>query len=335
MDHKYENLKFFNLFAIRDFNKYIFTTIRKEKHVSEVQSMLIFSVAMIYGGINFFNIKYISILFRDQYQDYSFMFWRSFFIIPLALILVFTRKIDIIPIYKVKNKFWFAVRSFGLFISFFTYIYGLKYLRLSTMNSISAMNPALVVFFSVFVIKEKFYMRYVYGILICLIGALMIVLNENRSTGMNDISDKKKIHEILLGCIWAFLNAITMALNSVAAKILNKENFCTENQMFYIGVVNSLCALIFSFFDEQRYGISFIISCFILVSIPVFFWNVLTIEALKEIDVSKTTALSYLLLVTVLILGVIFLDEPIYYSDIVGSSIIIGYNIYDCIFHLK
>jgi len=319
----------------------------KNKSKGEFTSLLQFAIGMIFGGIHAFTTKYLQYIFPNEYDIYSLLFWRSFFLIPMSFSLIVIKKIEIIPIWKVKNKICLIVRSLGMYLGLLTYIHSLQYIRMSTSNCITSMNPALIVLLGVFLINEKFHMRYIYGIIICFSGTLLIILNErkfveeenaynlsNQNHIQSEINTIKTSFEILYGYIFAILNLIISAFTSLSTKILNDENFGFENQIFYIGVSNSLFVIIFSNFIGANVGILFIIYCFVMVTIPNFIFTVLTIEALKGVDISKTVPLNYLLLLTVFILGVLFLNEPIYITDIIGSLIILTYNIFNLIFPL-
>ena len=56
----------------------------------------------------------------------------------------------------------------------------LWYLRASTTTIIQNIHPVLVLIMSFLILKEKFYIRYIYGIIFCFIGVLIIVLNETK-----------------------------------------------------------------------------------------------------------------------------------------------------------
>ena len=58
----------------------------------------------------------------------------------------------------------------------------------------------------------------------------------------------------------------------------------------------------------------------------------LILMSFKGIELVKTTAIGYLNIVTVFILGVTFLGEHIYLTDVIGSLIILGFNIYNTMY---
>jgi len=49
----------------------------------------------------------------------------------------------------------------------------------------------------------------------------------------------------------------------------------------------------------------------------------------KNIDIVKLTSIGYVQIVLAFIFGVLFLNESVALTDIIGSLIIFGYNIYN------
>ena len=56
----------------------------------------------------------------------------------------------------------------------------LWYLRASTAIMIQNIHPIIVMILSHFVLHEKFYFRYIIGIIMCFSGSSIIVLNEKK-----------------------------------------------------------------------------------------------------------------------------------------------------------
>ena len=87
------------------------------------------------------------------------------------------------------------------------------------------MAPLIIVFMSCVLLKEKFYMRYVYGVFICFGGVMLIVLNEDKnSTEVNGDSDKKGIANLLCGLICGVAQLLSISIHRVSSKILIKQN---------------------------------------------------------------------------------------------------------------
>ena len=90
------------------------------------------------------------------------------------------KNIRIKPLSAIKYKFWFIMRSFGNYLCIFLWIKILSYFRVSTSQVILGCYPVLVIFLSIFILHEKFYYRYILGIFVCIVGSVIIVLNERK-----------------------------------------------------------------------------------------------------------------------------------------------------------
>ena len=55
----------------------------------------------------------------------------------------------------------------------------------------------------------------------------------------------------------------------------------------------------------------------------------------KNIDIVKLTSIGYVQIVLAFIFGVLFLNESVALTDIVGSLIIFGYNTYNAYYPIK
>ena len=54
------------------------------------------------------------------------------------------------------------------------------YLRITTCQIISTLNPIVLIYFGVIFLNEKYYSRYIIGVIMGIIGSCIIVLNENK-----------------------------------------------------------------------------------------------------------------------------------------------------------
>lgn len=52
-------------------------------------------------------------------------------------------------------------------------------------------------------------------------------------------------------------------------------------------------------------------------------------KGLELVEVSKLAPIGYLSLVVIFILGVVIIKEPIFFTDILGSILIVSFQIYD------
>lgn len=69
---------------------------------------------------------------------------------------------------------------------------------------------------------------------------------------------------------------------------------------------------------------------YVMTNAPIFYLaNYYNAEALKYISINKLNPITYLSIVFVFILGYFLLGENIYLTDVIGSIIIIGFQLYN------
>ena len=300
---------------------------------SETYGLLLYALSSFLYGVNSFQVKYLKILYPLQYDGYLLSFWRSIAMMIISLIVIKYNKIEIIEYNKIQNKFWFLMRTVGQYFAFVTYIFTLLYLRVSTANCIKSMFPAVVVIFTTFILKEKFHSRYLFGISICFIGSVMIIMNDKQ-----EYKEEEDYGNIIYGGFWALINLFLVAMLVVSSKVLVKEKIGFENQCYYISLVNGVLSLLsyipFGEVDFFSSGLSF--TFYSLVNGVIFYAATQSlINSIRWVDLNKTTPLAYIGMLTVFILGVSILGEPVYFTDVLGSLIILGYNVYNSYYPVK
>jgi len=307
----------------------------KDNFYSENTSLLLYILSMAFYGMNNFHLKYIQFLFKENYDIFSFGIWRMITFTLVIKAIINYKKVEIVPLNKMKKNtlIWLGVRSFGQFLSLLFFMRSLEDLRVGTANCFVSMNPAAILIISSILLKEKFHWRYPLGIGICFIGVLIIISNEINNSQI-EIGNNNTTN-IFLGIFWGSLNLVMVALLSVSSKLLNEVNIGQENQCYYIGVSNVLCfAISIIFKGKLKFS-----PLFILISasnsIILLTATFLIITALQGVDLNKTTALNYFVIVVSTFLSIVFLGEPLYFTDVLGSLIILGYNIYNSLNPIK
>ena len=111
-----------------------------------------------------------------------------------------------------------------------------SYLRVSTGQVIKNYFPIVVIFLSLIYLHEKFYWRYVLGVIICLIGSGLIVLNEKKA------GTKKLVvnDNLFAGIMFPFAHLLFEGLSCLGQKIMCKEKLATDLQNYYLGMYNTL-----------------------------------------------------------------------------------------------
>ena len=120
-----------------------------------------------------------------------------------------------------------------------------------------------------------------------------------------------------------------MAFVVTANKILVNNLVPIGTQMLYVGIATMIYSSIFTaIFRDVCLKPGFLILC-LFHGFFFYLGNFFANEAYKRIQISKVIIFSYLQIVFVIILSLIFLREPLFITDILGFVMIMGYLIYN------
>ena len=171
-------------------------------------------------------------------------------------------------------------------------------------------------------------MVYAYGIGICFIGSAMIILNERKS---EENADKNSsLNFIFLGSIYLTINVTLFSLGLVGQKFLCKEKLTPEEQTFYFGLYTVFIAGFFCIL-KLDFKLSNILYCLysLLNGFIFYICNFLNSVSFQNIEISKLQPVSYLSTVLVVIASAVIFKENLYFTDIIGALMIIGFIIYN------
>ena len=297
------------------------------KRKNERYATIIGIISQFVWAINSIQLKTYNQFFPKDFSNNSLVFWRSLPIWVLGYLFCRQKNIRIKPLSAIKHKFWFISRSFGNYISIYLWIKILSYFRVSTGQVIAGCFPIIVIILSIIVLHEKFYFRYIIGILSCIIGSAIIVLNEK-----NPGASKIKLNDnIYAGLFFAMCHLSVNGFSGLGQKILCKENLSPDEQNYYLGMYNTLPALFFCII-EMHFGFGSILYILYAISNGLFVFylgNYLQTQALEYMAVSKFMPITYMCTVFVFILGSIILGDKVFLTDILGAAIIIGFQLYN------
>ena len=286
-------------------------------------------ISMFIWALNAIQMKTFQPNFPEVFSNNSLVFWRSLSICVLGYCFCKYKNIRIKPVKEIKHKFWFFMRSLGNYFSLFFWINTLSYFRVSTTQVINSCFPIIVIFLSVFVLHETFYFRYLFGILICIISSSMILTNERspdaRKTAINN--------NTLVGAIFALGNLAIDGFLSFAQKIMVKDHLTPDEQNYYVGLYNAIPAFICCCF-QLHFGLNILYILYAMSNGLFIFYsaNALQTKALEYIAISKFMPLTYMSMFFIFLLGVTVLKEPLFFSDIIGALMIIGFQAYNIYF---
>jgi len=292
------------------------------------------------------------------------VFYRSFILSFISALVLRIGEKPIPSYSKNGSVLWFTIRNISGYLSSISLILCLQYIRLSTALVFNALSPVLTCVFSVVIIKEKFYSRYIIGIIVCFSGCLMMIMNDRSSMGntpsehfnttmtTNDFerssnenskiitieNDNSHLMKTLIGCCYGLIHTISLSLHQTSTKILLNQKIDNYILIFYLGVVNCILSyLIWLVIGTRRE--MWMNKCFVfndLFNGVLFFsFTYFVNVGYKHLDLIQTAGLGYIVIIESFILGALFLGENVHLTDFAGSLIIVIYNILNSYFPIK
>lgn len=277
-------------------------------------------------ALNSFQMKTYNPMYPECFSNNSVILWRSIPVMVIGYCLCKYRNIRITPHREVKHLFWFYVRHFGNYFCVILNLTVLSYFRLSTSRVFFCCQPIVVIFLSIIILNEKFYIRYIFGIIICFSGSALIVLNDKKPQSKTTI-----LHDnIYAGLFFALLFLLTLSINTIGQKMMAKEKMPPDVQNFYLGFYNILPALFMCLkqgyfaFGHPKYILYCMSNGFLF-----YLANYCTSVCYKYIAISKFIPVTYLNIVFTFFLSIFALGEPLFFTDLVGATLIIGFQIWN------
>ena len=308
----------------------------KENEYSERQSLLLNIFSQFLFGFSGFSAKLLGIHFPESFCPNNFIMTRSIGMILFSLLNFKIKNIEIPKFEHVVDKKWLIIRCITNYFAFTTWILGLYYFRFTTMACFNRIAPVFIMICSVLILKEKFHMKYLYGILICLLGSFIIIINDMSSDNnlLNQVkneNESSRFNRIINGLICGLSFIIFIAVTQTSTKQLVNSGIEPHTVIFYVGICGFILGFISNLFIFGRMKDLLNVKLSLLTMINgVLFYYASTINqtSLKSLDLIKTTTISYFSIVQAFVLGYVFLNEKIGVTDIIGSLIIISYNVY-------
>ena len=196
-------------------------------------------------AINGLLMKYIEKTYPNYFETIPFLFIRASMIITLALSTSFLTKERILRFNEIKFKLPFLIRTNFNFFAVSLYTISIWYLRVSTVQIISSLNPIIVTYLSIIILKERFYKRYIIGIIVCLLGSLIIINNEKKESHEVKVTKEEIDSEIkkgefttgmIKGILCCFGSTLINCAVDISNKVLAKNKIPITTQLLYLGI---------------------------------------------------------------------------------------------------
>ena len=280
-------------------------------------------------AVNGVQMKTFRLYFPNNYTDNSVMFWRMLPPCIIGYIICKYTNIHIQSFSELKHLNWFLCRNALAYLFIIAWIKMYSYFRVSTITVIGGTTPILIIIISVFLIGEKFYIRYLLGVFLCIFGSAIIILNDRKPESKAQILNDNLFVGILLG----ITNVTLVALSLVGQKVLTKEGMDIHLQAFYFASFNVVPAFIFGILTDNIFSSNWKYIMYVMSNGFLFYTaNYFNTLCLRYIAISKFQPITYLCIVFTFIISAIFLGEPVFFSDLIGTSIIIGFQYYNFVY---
>ena len=282
-------------------------------------------------------VKFITLHYRSIIKNKTFLFPRGLAIIIISYFLgnKFDGKIYKLSEFTPQIKKCLLTRANVSFFGMSFWLVAVYYLRITTCQIISTLAPIIQIYFSIIFLKEKYYSRYTIGVIAGIIGSCIIVLNENKLANNNKKDSNSSMSDVFIGLISILANIALSGVIGVVNKIMADQKISLYTQLFYFGIFHSVYSFLWMLFTRDfDYTLPYFIICGSHACL-FFCGNYFNYLGFKLIDLSKTSVIQYTKIVFVFLLGAIVLREKIFFSDIVGSAIIVSFMIFHVLNPIK
>jgi len=302
--------------------------------------MLLGLIGTFFLSLNCFYAKVILKSYPEDFDSVEFLFMRGLSIVLFGIIHTYYYHQKILSLSELPLRLWFLTRANANFFYNAFSISALWYLRASTVQILVLLSPLLVIVLSYFLLKEPLYIRYLFGGIMCVGGSMIIILNEHSAPSDDSEEDKKDnknnssnvgTYGVLLGLGLCIISVGFNAIINIASKILASHRVSLNNQMIYIGATNMMYSIIYIIIKRKMcLKPGYLIMC-IIHGFFFYVYYVCYNRALQLAQVSKIIIINYLQIVFVFLMANIFLGEGIYFTDVLGTIIMMSYMVYNAL----
>ena len=220
-------------------------------------------------------------------------------------------------------------------LSFFAMCFwtvAVSYLRITTCQVISSLSPILIITFSYFFLKEKFHNRYIIGIICGVVGSVIIILDEKKIK--ENENKESSMKEYVIGVISIIMNIVLSSFNNITNKYM-APRVSIYTQMLYLGIFHCIYSLIWM---TVTWDFDYTVEYFFegaLQSVLFFLGNFFYNLSLSKISMSRYSIIQYSKFVMAFILGWEVLEEEVLMNDMIGTTIIGGFMVFNVMFPIK
>ena len=306
------------------------------KKADEFMGIILSLITQFVWTINSICLKFFLNKYENIFQNKTYLFPRGLSTILISLILGRIQDGKIHSIFDFNSTLFKCILAKAN-LSFFAICFwtvAVSYLRITTCQVISSLSPILIITFSVFLLKEQFHSRYILGIICGIVGSVIIILDEKKIKENEKENKDATMQEYVIGVISIILNIVLQSFNNITNKYMAPK-VSIYTQMFYLGIFHCCYSFLWMLFTwDFNYTLEYFFMS-ALQSVLFFLGNIFYNLSLSKISMSKYSIIQYSKFVMAFILGYSVLKEEILMNDMLGTTIIGGFMVYNVMFPIQ
>ena len=179
-------------------------------------------IAQFFWTLNNVILKFITRNYKNKFTNRSYLISRGIAIIILSYIcgMHFDKKIYKLTDFEPQMRKCLLIRANLSFFGMCFWLLAVYYLRISTCQIIVSLSPIFQIFLGVFFLNEKFYHRYIFGVILGVVGSSIIILNENKITNEKKKDNNSSLSDVALGLLSMAANITITGIIQVVNKIM-------------------------------------------------------------------------------------------------------------------
>ena len=256
--------------------------------------------------------------------------------ITVAFIPMIASTLIFLPVLWIENKKrnvkfrwrWNEIKYFvlsgliGIFIMQYAYTLGSKLTIAANAGIITLTIPVFVAILATFMLNEKLNVIRIISFVLAIAGVLM--------TSISDISGASFFHgQYFLGNMIFLFACLCCAFYNTYCKMLVDKKFTELEILVYSSIIGSIASVPLLIWVEPFHFGQFIhtgkIAVFGILELSVFVYGIpalLFFYVLKRLDITQAILGTYLLPFFIALLGIVLLNEKIFFLMVIGGSII-------------
>lgn len=208
----------------------------------------------------------------------------------------------------------------GVFLYNVFFLIGMNYIGAGRASLIIALNPILICFSAIFLFKESRAFTKILGVVLAVCGALVVITNKQSIDSGGMVFGMGELMILGMSFSWVFYSLLGRVVMQSMSPII------TTFYASLIGAAYLLVAAVFEGMLDDLSGYSFEAwaGVFYLGFFGTFLGYTWYYKGIQTIGASKASVFINLVPISAVLMGAVFLDEPVGMAQIFGASLVLS-----------